>query len=579
VTDARAYAAKAVANECSALASAQRGTRNAAINKTAFALGRLAGYVDEETAKAAIFDAAIANGVVAEDGEPATLKSIQSGWKAGAAFPRELVETARDQKASPTGSDNLSASSQDGDVDDGISLASSAPLRIAEELVNAAFRDRDLRVLLRRWRGEWWRFDGHAYVELEDEALRGQVWSFVDRVGVMTKDGPERVEANKNRVSNVVEALSAESIGTLISSAAEPPVWVGDGRRTIPRNRVACRNGLLDPMTGVLEPSSPDVFVVNVADAGWDPNARAPVQWLAFLGQVFENDPQSIELLQEFMGYTLTADTSLQKLMMIVGPKRSGKGTICRIWMRMLGSANICSPSLSSIAERFGLQPFLNKLLAIIPDARLSGRADQACVVERLLSITGEDAQEVDRKHRDSISVKLTARVVLVSNELPRLTDASGAFPSRAMILRTLRSFYGQEDTGLEGRLGGELSGILAWACAGLRRLKERGRFMQPDSSTEALAELEELASPVASFVADRCDIEPEAWVEKMTLYKAWAEWAKEHGLDAGSAPTFSRNLIAAFHPRVRRARPRAAADERKSVFAGITLRRCQPDE
>ena len=36
-------------------------------------------------------------------------------------------------------------------------------------------------------------------------------------------------------------------------------------------------------------------------------------------------------LLQDWMGYTLTPDTSLQKILLCLGPPRSGKGTVYRI--------------------------------------------------------------------------------------------------------------------------------------------------------------------------------------------------------------------------------------------------------
>ena len=43
----------------------------------------------------------------------------------------------------------------------------------------------------------------------------------------------------------------------------------------------------------------------------------------------------------------------------------------------------------------------------MVSDARMSSRADTATIVERLLSISGEDAQTVDRKHLSPVTVKL----------------------------------------------------------------------------------------------------------------------------------------------------------------------------
>ncbi len=47
--------------------------------------------------------------------------------------------------------------------------------------------------------------------------------------------------------------------------------------------------------------------------------------------------------------------------------------------------------------------------------------------VERLLSISGEDTLPVNRKYRDHWTGKLPSRLHVISNELPRLGDASEA--------------------------------------------------------------------------------------------------------------------------------------------------------
>ena len=178
-------------------------------------------------------------------------------------------------------------------------------------------------------------------------------------------------------------------------------------------------------------------------------------------------------------------------MLLIVGPKRAGKGTIARVLSGLVGQSNVVGPTLSNLASNFGLSALVNKPVAIIADARFSGRsAEQAVVVERLLSISGEDTLTVDRKNREHITVKLPARFTILTNELPRLTDASAALPSRLMVLQLNRSWYGAEDTGLGERLLQERPGIFLWALEGLRRLRQRGRFIQPVSSNETLRRL-----------------------------------------------------------------------------------------
>jgi putative DNA primase/helicase len=216
-------------------------------------------------------------------------------------------------------------------------------------------------------------------------------------------------------------------------------------------------------------------------------------------------------------------------MLLIVGPKRAGKGTIARVLTALIGPANVAGPTLSSLADRFGLAPLVGKPVAVISDARFSGRsAEQAVVVERLLSISGEDTLTFDRKNREHITTRLPTRFTILTNELPRLTDASAALPSRLLVLQLTRSWYGEEDTGLAQRLLQERAGIFRWAVDGLRRLRTRGRFVQPTSGADAAKRLVELSSPVTAFVQERCELGPDKTVNKRTLFDAWRGWCND---------------------------------------------------
>ena len=133
---------------------------------------------------------------------------------------------------------------------------------------------------------------------------------------------------------------------------------------------------------------------------------------------------------------------------------------------------------------------------------------------------------------------------MVLTNELPRLTDASGALASRFIILVLKKSFYGREDLGLTERLSGELPGILNWAITGWDRLQKRGRFVPPASSDQAQAELEDLGSPIGAFLRDRCVINPSREVECEQLFKHWRDWCRKNNREhAGSTQTFARDL------------------------------------
>lgn len=363
----------------------------------------------------------------------------------------------------------------------------------------------------------------------------------------------------------------------LLHGSWEQPCWLGADPPFPAEDALACQNAIVHlPSVGssdcCMVPPTPAFFAGNALGYDFATDAPLPSNWLTFLGEQWADDPQAIQALQEFFGYCLLPDTSQQKILVIVGPRRSGKGTIARVLRGLVGQANTAAPTLAGLATNFGLQSLLGKTVAIISDARLSGRTDTAVLVERLLSISGEDAQTVDRKNLPAITTRLPVRFVILTNELPRLTDASAAIVGRFLVLRQTRSWFGKEDPALTHRLLGELPSILLWAIEGRRRLCERGHFVQPASSILLVKEMEDLASPLRAFLGECCEVGPACEVAIAELYGAWTKWCERSGRkDVGSQHVFGRDLRAAL-PALDVRQPRVGG-ARVRTYAGVRLR------
>ncbi len=448
---------------------------------------------------------------------------------------------------------------------------------------------------LRYWRGEWFRWDGRAWRAVPDKDLRASLCARVkaefDRLNLLAQQKwrAAPAAAHKPTARRVTGRLLADVLQALTSLAilpadTEEPSWLlATGREAEahdPAEILVCANGLAPlpvlASEGLLEPCTPNLFSTTALDYPFNAKAPPPKAWLDFLGELWPDDPEAVQALQEWFGYCLAADTRQQKILMVVGPPRSGKGTIARVLQRAVGERNVCAPTLAGLGANFGLQPLLGKTLAIISDARLSGRTDVAVVVERLLSVSGEDPQTVDRKHLPSVTTKLKTRFLILTNELPRLNDASGALASRVVLLALTRSWCGKEDTKLTDRLLGELPGILNWAIEGWQRLRVRGHFLQPASARKFLTAMEDLSSPIRAFLCERCKVDPAADVFVDDLFQAWECWCKDKGRKGpGTKQMFGRDLLAAL-PSVGQRRPRDG-EYRHRVYTGLRL--LGPDE
>ncbi len=471
------------------------------------------------------------------------------GREQGPAEFLKLMEAATDPEPIDPGALKMSASDME---------AADEAAAIVKELTE------DGCCKLRYWNGEFYFWRGWYSPRRDDEV----------RAELVNRLNEKYLGVKPKHVGELLEQLRAKSI---LLSDNEPPAWLTrrDGDPS-PHDCIAMRNGILH-LPGLfsggqcLLPLTPRLLTTTAVDYEFDSNAPEPVEWFKFLRSVWPNDQQSIDTLQEILGYLISNDTRQQKIFAFIGPTRSGKGAIARVTRKLVGTGNTCGPTLAGLSTNFGLSGLLGKSVAIIADARLGGRTDQSIVVERLLSISGEDALQIDVKYKEPVTTKLQTRLVILSNELPRLTDASSAIVGRLLMLRMTESFLGREDRGLDKKLEAELPSIFLWACVGWRRLNERGYFQQPDSAIELLGEVRDLASPVGAFVRETCDIGPGYSVPVRDLFDAWSTWCRSQGRDhVSNVQTFGRDLMAAVAG-VNVSRPRISGD-RVRVYEGIRL-------
>ena len=397
-------------------------------------------------------------------------------------------------------------------------------------------------------RRDFFEWNGSSWPEADEDMLRRRIYEFLDGHQCFNAQGNViPVKPEPRMVENVLNAL--RSTGQ-IDKSIDPPLWLDDwafdGRVTgpPPDELVPCANGLLHLPTKRLLPHTPAYFNRNALDFAYDPKAPPPKLWLEFLDQVLPGDPQSIATLQEMFGLCLTTDTSYQKIFMVVGRPRCGKGTIARILEALIGKHNCAAPTLADLEESFGLESLLGKIVAIISDANLSGKANQANIVEALKSISGEDTKDVRRKYKGVWTGKLNIRFVILANEPPKLTDPSGAFAARIVLIRLTQSFLGREDQKLTNKLLTELPSILNWAIGGWNRLKKRGRFQQPAAVAEEMEELQDLSSSIGAFVRERCDVGPQYSVNRDVAFHAWKLWGEDYGRNyPGDKASFGRFL------------------------------------
>ena len=310
--------------------------------------------------------------------------------------------------------------------------------------------------------GMWYNWTGKRYESISDHDIKAKLWKWLAKCQVKKKGKCVKLRPTRALVSGVFDALKAVANKP---STLEAPCWLNAG----PSQIIAFANGLLDvdeflqTSQTILVPHTPNWFSANCLPHDFDPKSSCP-QWIDFLADVFDGDEARISALQQWFGYNLISDNRHHKMALLIGPPRSGKGTTFAVMSAMLGKHNIASTSLAALGGRFGLEPLVGKLSAIIDEGHLGKFSDSSLILERLKAISGGSEQTVDRKGVAALSsVSLKVRFTLAVNELPRLSDSSAALRSRLLVIPYFNTYEGKEDVGLVDRLLTEIPGITNW--------------------------------------------------------------------------------------------------------------------
>jgi P4 family phage/plasmid primase-like protien len=391
------------------------------------------------------------------------------------------------------------------------------------------------------YREQFWTWNGTHWVAVPDAEMRGQLALFckarLDEENALLAanwqgegDPPKVPKVTTALVSNVMQALTGD---VLLGQETPQPAWVGAGPEQ--RNYLALANSILDVdalLAGkerVLLSHTPLWFSPVCLPYDFNPAAECK-RWHAFLERNLGDDPDKAKLLQQFAGYLLLPDTSLQRFLMMVGEGANGKSVVCSVLRALLGEANVSTVPLEMFGERFRLAGTLGKLANITAEV---GELDRVAEGQLKAFVTG-DPIECERKFKAPFTARPTARLILATNNPPAFSDKSDGLWRRMLLLRfTVQIPEGERLAGMDSvefwQASGELPGILNWALAGLHELRQAGRFVVPAACQEEVEKLRTESNPARRFLQEHYQA-GQGEIPTADLYAAYREWCQQNG-------------------------------------------------
>lgn len=442
---------------------------------------------------------------------------MKTALEANSNHPSPAGPAEADQVQRPTANDALTQSHTD-------------PHRLSAAFVRATATDSLGRTTLCFWKGDCWRWKGTAYVRVNDKELEADVLQFIrkdlDDRQAMDHYG-NALKASPHLMKSTITALHSDN---LIRGNPDQPVGLGALKDV--KGLISTQSGLLnikqlvDHDTVSILPHTPEWFSTTSLPYAFDQAAKCP-KWRNFLEWMFDGDSERISLVQEWMGYCLTPGNSLQKFLVLTGSGANGKSVLLQVLISILGQDNVSAISPAAFRDKFGLIALIGKLANVCADVDID-HIDEG----RLKALVGGDLITADRKFRDAVEFKCSAKIIFATNNLPRFKDTTEGIWRRLCILPCLASIPASEQNfRLTDDLLEEAAGIFNFAVEGARRLHQINGFTSSTVSEAAKEALRQKGDPVRAFLRDRCVQEFGTSVTVDQLQAAASQWAADHSV------------------------------------------------
>lgn len=425
-------------------------------------------------------------------------------------------------------------------------LTSQQPMDVAKTFILENFNQAGC-TTIRRWNERWMHWDGHGYMPISEERVRGTAYRYLNEKLVLQapKGDPtgewreEPFSPNRHKVGNVVDAARAVD-GVALDDDAAMPCWLGS-ESSLPKvqNLIVFKNGILDvrefARTGKPKwfPKTPQLFTQNYCPYNFSlealPWAQPFIDWLyGVLGEC----PESVELYRRWLGYCMTNDNSQEKFMFMYGRPSAGKGTAMEVMEAVIGSRNVYSMQLESLGDGFSLYSALGYTNIFMPDTQAKNFERSSKALEVIKTITGRGPIDVAGKGIQASTYRLNNRFTIAANEIPNFHDSASALRRRLLVLPFPNSYEGRINPKLKEELTQEKirMGVAAWAVGGYINLLNEGGFPVPAASLQISRDFEESNNPIAAFFNENCIIDEMARTPKKTIRESYEAWCKENG-------------------------------------------------
>lgn len=312
-----------------------------------------------------------------------------------------------------------------------------------------------------------------------------------------------------------------------------------------------CINGTLNLKTFEFKEHNCNDLISKITNVNYTPNIKSSL-WIKFIEEIMLGDKEKIRYLQKAIGYSLTADTSLETCFILYGNKtRNGKSTLVETLMYMLGGSR--GYSMQMKPETLAQKQHVDSRQASGDIARLCGarflnlsEPPKKMIFDAALlkTLLGRDKIVARHLHEREFEFTPVFKLFMNTNYLPIIQDDTLFSSGRINVITFDRHFSEvDQDKTLKDRLkeSENISGIFNWCIDGLKAFYKDGLI--PTAAIKyATLDYRKDSDKLGKFIAE-CLEESSENITASSVYSVYENWCRACGYGCENRGNFFTEL------------------------------------
>lgn len=390
------------------------------------------------------------------------------------------------------------------------------------------------------WDGRRWRRDDNGEVE---RRAKGTARRMIAQAAALD-DRP----AGRELVKHALRSEGLRSIRAMVALAeTEREVVTRADDLDADLYLLNVTNGTVDLRTGELRPHSRRDLLTKLAPVDYQPEAKHSLLD-SFLARITGGSADLARFLQRAVGYSLTGETSEEKLFFAHGPEATGKSTLLEAVKALLGDY-ATTADFETFLKRRGDAGVRNDI-ARIAGTRLvvSVEVDEGkAFAEGLLKlVTGGDTVAARFLYREAFEFTPRFKLWLAANHRPAVNADDGAMWRRIVQVPFVETIPPAErDPDVKRRLKHDpevQTALLAWAVAGCLDW-QLGGLRVPQAVADYTNDYRHESDPLRGWLEDECTLDANRTTLAADLRASYEAWCRRNSEPPLTPQKFGQKL------------------------------------